>query len=237
MDSNPHRLAVLIDGDSIDPESLGRIMAKASRHGNVIMRRIYGNANKLSKWEECIRRHKITLVPNSAKYKNAADVAMIIDAVEIFCSGKIDGFCIVASDNDFAVLANWMRRKKILVVGMGSSNTPPLDFKYECDVFGYIEDLPPLDNLDPVVQMDLSSWREIVKKAVDISSGENGWVLLSKVGSNLTEIKPVLNLRAYCHSDLLSLVKSCTEFDVQESDSGEISIRTSNRRHAQSTEN
>ena len=229
MASNPRQLAVLIDGDSLDPGSLGRIMAEASRHGNVVIRRIYGNYDNLSYWAECIRHHKIKPVLNPARYKNAADIALIIDAVEVLCSGeKIDGFCIVASDNDFAVMANWIRRKEIFVVGIGSSKTPPIDFKYECDVFRYIEDLPPLDNPDPTVQRDLANWKEVVKKAVDVSAGENGWALLSKVGSNLKEIKPVLDLRSYCHNNLLSLVKSCTEFDVQESDSGEISIRTSN---------
>lgn len=96
------RLAVLIDGDFVKPEFLGRVLAEAGRRGTIDIRRIYGNEAKLSKWAECIDRHGITTVRNYAKGRNAADITLIIDAVDVLRSGKADGFCIVASDNHFA---------------------------------------------------------------------------------------------------------------------------------------
>ena len=157
MAFNSRRLAVLIDGDSIDSESLGRVMTETRRHGDVAIRRIYGNAGKLSDWGECIRRHEIESIPNSFSYKNAANVALIIDAVEILHSGKgINGFCIVTSDNDFAVLVKRFRNDGIFVAGIGRSKTPPLSFKEECNVFMYVEDLPRSDNPHPTSREVLS---------------------------------------------------------------------------------
>ena len=122
MTSEPRQLAVLIDGDSIDPEHLGRVLAKAGRYGTTSIRCIYGDHDKLSSWEECISNHGIESVPNSATYKNAADVMLIIDTAEILRSGRgIDGFCIIASDNDFAGLARWIRENKAYVAVIWSS--------------------------------------------------------------------------------------------------------------------
>ena len=229
MKSGSRRLAVLIDGDSLNPAFLGRVLAEAVEHGTVAIRRIYGNKPKLSAWEGCIRRHKIEAVPNHTGGKNVADVVMTIHAVEILRSRrKIDGFCIVASDNDFAGLANWLRWKGIFVMGIGSSSTPPEDFERECDVFKYVEKLPQSDNPSPAAQKALSGWKRMVKKTLRKAPRKNDWVLLSKVGSELKEDKPGMNLRDYCHGDLLSLVKSSADFEVKESESGETEIRLAN---------
>ena len=216
MEPEPRRMAVLIDGDSVEPALLGRMLAEASRHGTVEIRRIYGGREKLDSWKACISNHGIEPVPNEAGYKNAADVMLIIDAANILHRrNEINGFCIVASDNDFAGLARWMREQGVFVVGMGSKNTPPLDFKRECDKFKYAKELPPSDSPDPTAQRKLSVWKETVKEAVRISARAGGWAMLSDVGNRLRETKPTINYRDYCHSDLLPLVKSCPEFEVE----------------------
>ena len=134
MDSDSRRLAVLIDGDSINPAYFGRVLAEAAEHGTVEIRRIYGGHEKLDCWKKCISNHGIESVPNDAGYKNAADVMLIIDAANILHRrSEINGFCIVASDNDFAGLARWLREQGVFVIGIGSKDTPPLDFKRECD--------------------------------------------------------------------------------------------------------
>ena len=111
MASDLRRLAVLIDGDFVDPEYFGSVLSEAGRHGTVVTRRIYGNYKKLADWEECIRRHRIEIVPNYAEGSNAADFALTIDAVAMLCSGEVDGFCVVASDNHFASLIRRIHKR------------------------------------------------------------------------------------------------------------------------------
>ena len=221
MTFDSRRLAVLIDGDFVDPESLGRVIAEASRHGDVAIRRIYANPEKLSAWAECFRRHRIESIPNYSDGHNAADHTLIIDTVEMLCSRKkIDGFCIVASDDDFAGLVNWIRKKKVFVVGISSRDKSPSSFKKECDIFRYVEDLPQSDNPDPASQRMLSEWKEAVRNAIGMSASWDGWALMSEVGSHLEEIAP----HAYCHGNLLSLIKSCPEFKTREP--GQVRLRT-----------
>ena len=221
MTSEPRRLAVLIDGDYIDPAYFGRVLAEAGRHGIVDIRRIYANHVKLSCWEECISNHGIESVPNSATYKNAADVMLIIDAAEILRSGKgIDGFCIVTNDNDFAGLARWIREQGayIAVIWSSDQNEHTPSFEDECDAFMYVADLSHVDNQDLTAQRKLLGWKEAVIDAVRMTAQKGGWALLSDVGNKLKETERDFDYRAYCHSELLPLVKSCQEFEVQEPD-------------------
>ena len=221
MTSEPRRIAVLIDGDSIDPAYFGRVLAEADRHGTVDICRIYANHAKLSCWEECISNHGIESVPNSATYKNAADVMLIIDAAEILRSGKgIDGFCIVTNDNDFAGLARWIREKGAYVTVIWSSDQSKHapSFEDEYDAFMYVVDLPTADNPDLAAQRRLSGWKEAVMKAVRMKAQKGGWARLSDVGNELKETGHNFDYRTYCHSELLPLVKSCPEFEVQEPD-------------------
>ena len=217
MSSDLRQLAVLIDGDSIDPECLGRVLAEADRHGTVTIRRIYGDQDRLSYWEKCINNYGIESVPNSTTYKNAADVTLIIDAAEILRSGEkgIGGFCIVTSDNDFAGLARWIRKKGAYVVVIWSSSPHKHEpsFEDECDAFMHVVDLPQADDLDPAAKRKLSGWKGMARKAICMYAQEDGWALLSNVGESLKGINP----RDYCHSQLLSLMKSCQEFETRDS--------------------
>ena len=216
MDLSPRILAVLIDGDNIKPAYYGRVMAWAARHGTVSMRRIYGNIGKLSDWKGCISNHGLEPVPNCIEGKNVADVMLTIHAVEILRSEKgIDGFCIAASDNDFAGLANWLRGEGAFVVGTGSMETKPLEFKRECDCFEYVEDLPPEDDPDPVAQRKLSIWKDAVREAIQTSEQDDGWVLLADVGNKLKGAESGFDYSVYCHSDLLPLTQSCLEFETE----------------------
>ena len=216
MKPEPRLMAVLIDGDSVEPALLGRMLAEARQHGSLEIRRIYGSREKLDIWKACIGNHGIEPIPNDAGYKNAADVMLIIDAASMLHRRSgIGGFCIVASDNDFAGLARWLREQGVFVVGIGSKNTPPLDFKRECDKFKYAHELPPSDNPDPAAQRKLSAWEWEVREAVRLSARVDGWAFLSDVGNKLRETKSTINYRDYCYGDLLPLVKSCPEFEIE----------------------
>ena len=216
MDSDSRRLAVLIDGDFINPAHFGRVLAWATRHDVVAIRRIYGDHDKLERWKECISNHGIESVPSYAKYKNAADIVLAVHAAEILYSNKeIGGFCIVTNDNDFAGLVKWVRDKGayVAVVWSSSKDKHTPSFEDECDVFKYVDDLP-LPSADSLHA--LSDWKDAVKESIRIVAREDGWALLSDVGNKLKEIKPALKVRDYCHRDLLPLIESCKEeFEIE----------------------
>ena len=113
----PSRIAVLIDGDNAYLKYLERVMAEAGQHGAVVTRRIYGARVKLDSWLECIRRHGFK--PTYAEGPNAADKALVNDAMEMLRSGEVNGFCIVTSDKGFAKLAKQIREENAFVAGIG----------------------------------------------------------------------------------------------------------------------
>ena len=132
--------------------------------------------------------------------------------ITYLCSEKkIDKFCIVASDNDFTGLSNWLHGKGISVVGVVSKNTPPLSFMSECDDFAYVEELPQSGNPDPDAQAALSDWKDPVKDAIRTFAEKDGWALLSGVGNYLKHIERSLDYHAYCYEDLMRLLQSCPE--------------------------
>ena len=110
MAANPRRLAVLIDMDPEEPRMLGRILEKSATYGSVTIRRAYGNCQKLRDWAACLQCHEITPVDNYGSGANAADITLIIDAVDIYRTGRADGFCIAASDHHYTGLAHWLRQ-------------------------------------------------------------------------------------------------------------------------------
>ena len=209
---------MLIDGDFINPAHFGRVFAWVARSNEVIIRRIYGDHDKLEHWKECINNHGIESVPSYAKYKNAADIVLAVHAAEILYSNKeIGGFCIVTNDNDFAGLVKWIRDKGayVAVVWSSSKDKHTPSFENECNDFEYIDKLLLPDNPDPVAQRKLSGWKEAVMEPICMSAREGGWALLSDVGNKLKEIGHDFDYRAYCHGDLLSLVKSCPELETE----------------------
>ena len=216
MESRPRKLAVLIDGDSIDPTDFGRVFAWVAGRGEVVMRRIYGNHRKISNWRKCIDNHRIEPVNNYADGRNAADFTMTIDAMDIFHTWKdINGFCIVVADNHFASLARRLCKKEYFVAVLWNSrlNEPKPSFKDECNVFKHVDKLPPAD--DPEAQKDLSCWKDTVKEAIDVSPQEEGWALMSDVGNRLKAIEPNFTPSDYCHGKLFSLIESCSKFETE----------------------
>ena len=216
MKSRSCRLAVLIDGDHINPADFGRIFAWAVGRGEVVIRRIYGNRKTLSDWRKCINNHRIEPVSNHADGRNAADFTMTIDAMDIFHAWKdVNGFCIITADNHFASLTRRLCKEGYFMAVLWSSNLnePKPSFKDECNVFRHVDKLPPAD--DSEIQKDLAGWKDAVKEAIDRSPQEEGWVWMSDVGNRLKAIEPDFVPSDYCHGKLFSLIKSCPEFETK----------------------
>ncbi|HEV2727504.1 MAG TPA: NYN domain-containing protein, partial [Solirubrobacterales bacterium] len=144
--SESARLAVLIDADNARPSVVEGLLAEVAKYGVAGVRRIYGDwtTPNLAGWKAVLLDHSIQPV-QQFRYtvgKNATDSAMIIDAMDLLHSRRLDGFCIVSSDSDFTGLARRIREDGLLVIGFGERKTPR-PFVAACDRFVYTELLGP----------------------------------------------------------------------------------------------
>lgn len=135
------KLALLIDSDNVSPKYSQFIMEEASKHGNLIYKRIYGDWEKNnSGWRIPAMNNSIMPVQQNSYIagKNATDFSMIIDAMDILYTGNVDGFVLVTSDSDFTRLAIRLRESGMLVIGIGEVKTP-LAFTSSCHSFSYLD--------------------------------------------------------------------------------------------------
>ena len=139
-----NKIAILIDGDNAQSSLLQEMLVEAGKHGQVTVRRIYGDwtTNNMNSWKDVLNYHAFQPI-QQFRYtvgKNATDSAMIIDAMDILHSRVVEGFCLVSSDSDYTRLATRIRETGIFVMGIGEKKTPKA-FVNACDVFVFTENL------------------------------------------------------------------------------------------------
>ena len=144
MDLKPKKLAVLIDADNSSINSIEPVLEEIAKFGIASVKRVYGDwsSDTLKNWRDVLLPHAITPVQQFAytKGKDATDMILIIDAMDLLYSGALDGFCIVSSDSDFTPLASRIRESGLMVYGFGRKKTPEA-FKKACDKFIFVENL------------------------------------------------------------------------------------------------
>src|SRR3990170_1943605 len=149
------KLAVLIDADNIPYANVKGMMEEIAKYGTPTFKRIYGDWTKptTAGWKGVLLENAITPIQQYSytSGKNATDSAMIIDAMDILYTGRVDGFCIVSSDSDFTRLATRLREAGMKVIGIGEKKTPD-PFITACDKFIYIEILSSEDVNTPDVK-------------------------------------------------------------------------------------
>ena len=138
------KFAVLIDADNSSINAIASVLEEVAKYGIASVKRVYGDWSNdaLKKWRDVLLPHAITPVQQFAytKGKDATDMILIIDAMDLQYAGALDGFCIVSSDSDFTPLASRIRENGLSVYGFGKKSTPEA-FKKACDKFIYIENL------------------------------------------------------------------------------------------------
>ena len=228
MDQN-NNLAVLIDGDNIPSAQVKEMMEEIAKYGNPSIRRIYGDWTKphLSKWKNLLLENAITPIQQYGYTtgKNATDSAMIIDAMDILYSRKVNGFCLVSSDSDFTRLATRLREAGMQVIGIGEKKTPN-PFIVACDKFIYIEILKSRaanSENQKEKQQDKSSVDVVTKKVIQFIastiadvSDDDGWAFLGDVGGLLVKKQPNFDSRNFGFDKLTPLIKSIGEFEVEQ---------------------
>ena len=228
------KLAVLIDGDNIPSAYVKEMMEEIAKYGNPTIKRIYGDWTnpKLSKWKNILLENAITPIQQYGYTtgKNATDSAMIIDAMDILYSEKVNGFCLVSSDSDFTRLATRLREAGMNVIGIGEKKTPE-PFIVACDKFIYIEILrykseeseseyskskpSQKDNIDKITPKVI----QLISSTISDLADDDGWAFLGDVGNLLQKKQPNFDSRNYGFQKLTPLIKSIKKFEIEQRES------------------
>lgn len=237
------RLAVLIDADNVPYSNVKEMMEEIAKYGTPTFKRIYADWTKptVSGWKHVLLENAITPIQQYSytSGKNATDSAMIIDAMDILYSGRVDGFCIVSSDSDFTRIATRLREAGMKVFGIGEKKTP-MPFISACDKFIYIEILKnnkaPVKHpssafpkaakarTSPVAKETISqidnNLINLIYDSVNDLADEDGWAFLGNLGNLLLKKKPDFDARNYGFIKLAQLIKSTGLFEIDERKSG-----------------
>ncbi len=190
QDTQELKLAVLIDADNVPYSNVKGMMEEIAKYGTPTTKRIYADWTKPNAggWKSVLLEHAITPIQQYSYTvgKNSSDSAMIIDAMDLLYSDKVDGFCIVSSDSDFTRLAIRLRESGMKVIGIGEKKTPN-SFIVACDRFIYIE------VLDGAIKkkMPKSRLAEENKKVIDPSTSEQAKQKVAAKTVEKTEPKPL----------------------------------------------
>ena len=226
---------MLIDADNTSPQIAGGLFEEVAKFGEASVRRIYGDFSgpQLKSWSDILQKYAIDPYQQFAytKGKNASDIALVIDAMDLLHSGRFDGFCLVSSDSDFTRLASRMREQGADVYGFGAQKTPE-SFRQACRRFIYTENLLPAEVTSSVEapaaaepKRPPSAAIPLLETAISQIEGEDGWVLLGQVGTQLSNLYSDFDQRSYGHSKLIDLVRKTNAFDVERIDNGRVRIR------------
>jgi hypothetical protein len=239
------KLAVLIDADNVPYANVKEMFEEIAKYGTPTFKRIYADWTQptVSGWKKVLLENAITPIQqySYSTGKNASDSALIIDAMDILYTGKVDGFCIVSSDSDFTRLATRLREAGMKVIGIGEKKTLN-PFITACDKFIYMEILKP----EPAAPVEKSGKKvprnetksqnqplskidpeiiKLFKDSIDDLADENGWTFLGDLGNLMLKKKPDFDPRNYGYHKMLPLIKSMHLFEIDERDSGKHNIK------------
>jgi uncharacterized LabA/DUF88 family protein len=228
------RLAVLIDADNASAKIADGLFEEIAKIGEASVRRIYGDfSNARSRgWADILSKHAIIPQQQFAYTtgKNASDITLVIDAMDLLHSGRFDGFCLVSSDSDFTRLAARIREQGVDVFGFGEQKTPE-SFRQACRRFVYTENLLPVpaNTQDAAARstslQPLDAATPTIKKVITQMESEDGWVTLGEVGRQLANLASDFDPRTFGFRKLSDLVRKTNSFEIDEQNGRSMRIR------------
>lgn len=231
--SHTNSIALLIDADNAPAGKIEFILSELAAHGVVNIRRAYGNWTKsdLGGWIKVLHDNSIQPMQSFdlVKGKNATDMALVIDAMDLLYTKKLNTFCLVSSDSDFTPLIQRLRADGKEVFGFGEKKTPA-PFINACTRFIYLEEPKPAkpatakakteqtaDEVPAPNSHDLKGNAKLIKTlrtAVGASADEDGWANLASVGTRISNEGP-FDHRTYGFSKLVDLFEAIDLFEVK----------------------
>ena len=223
MPADTQLLAVLIDADNVPAKYADAILKEVTSYGEPGLRRVYGDwsSQQLSGWT--VTAQKLGLVQHqqtaNTKGKNASDIGLVIDAMDILHAGHFDGFVLVSSDSDFTRLASRIREQGLTVIGIGQAKAPDA-LKNACNRFVTIENIydepgprdPKPAKLD---QKKIADARRLIFDAMEKISPDSDWYTLGRIGQQIQADKPDFDTRSYGKKKLSDLIKELKVFEIK----------------------
>ncbi len=231
-ESQQSRIGVLIDADNAQPVVISQLLSEVAKYGIASVKRAYGDwtTPRLKGWKDVLNEHAIQPIQQFSytSGKNATDSAMIIDAMDLLYSNRLQAFCLVSSDSDFTRLATRLRESGMIVYGVGEKKTPR-PFVSACDKFVYTEILTEDEDEDddtPDVKTGSKKGTkelrqdtrlvQLLRNAALSAADDDGWSSLAVVGTYLANQSPDFDSRNYGYPKLSQLIAATQLFDMQE---------------------
>lgn len=221
--------AVLIDADNIPAQHAPVIIKEISRFADPGLRRVYGDwsSGHLANWLAQARDLGLTAQQSTANThrKNATDIDLVIDAMDILHSGRFDGFVLVSSDSDFTALASRIREQGLDVIGVGEEKKSAMSFRNVCTRFMLIDDLEKAPQ--PLPNVTVTNPKRTPKDAVSLiltamekMDRVEGWYPLSRLGAAIRADVQGFDSRKYGKAKLSGLVACLPQFQTRKTDAG-----------------
>lgn len=242
-----HNIAVLIDGDNASSKNIGAILNKISEFGTITLKKIYGDWSQtnLSGWQEAILQYAIDPMQQFAyvKGKNATDIALVIEAMDLLHSNKYDAFCLVSSDSDFTSLALRIRKNDIKVFGFGKQTTVK-SLQTACDEFFLVESLintqqPIKENsktAEPWSSEKLKNDIKLINALKDIITNtpkqKGNWLNYGTFGQEWKKKYAHISPKQYGYSKFINIIEKLDVFDILREPSA-IYIGLKEKKHGQ----
>lgn len=234
-------LAVLIDADNIPAKYAGAILKEITRYGEPALRRVYGDwsSDQLQNWKKEVV--KLGMVANqetaNTKGKNASDIGLVIDAMDILHTGRFDGFVLVSSDSDFTALANRLREDGVEVFGIGERKAPE-SLRNVCNRFILIENIVQSDkdtgkskaagngtSTEDGGKKPAMDVVPLVLKAMNNIDPDGEWYSLGQLGQYITRANPDFDPRTYGSAKLSDLLGKTKRFEVKKGQGNHLDVR------------
>lgn len=220
MNESNQKIALFIDADNAPASKFESVLSEVAKYGVVTIRKAYGNWKNpsLKPWEDLLNEYAIQPIQqyDLTKGKNASDIALVIDAMDIMYTKNIDVMCFVSSDCDFTPLVTRVLAEGKVVLGFGERKTP-LPFVNACSKFLYL-DRDIKNNNGKVEELkNIKSDTKLInllRQAIEATEEDNGWAHLGAVGSHISN-KTSFDTRNYGYKNLSSLFNAIDLFELK----------------------
>ena len=220
MDESKQKIALFIDADNAPANKFEDVLSEVAKYGVVTIRKAYGNwkAPTLKPWEDLLHEYAIQPIQqyDLTKGKNASDIALVIDAMDVMYTKNIDIMCFVSSDCDFTPMVTRALAEGKVVLGFGERKTPA-PFVNACSKFLFLDQEVKQNGTGQEKPKNIKSDTKLInllRQAIEATEDENGWAALGPVGSHISN-KTSFDPRNYGYKNLSSLFKAIDLFELK----------------------
>lgn len=220
MSESKQKIALFIDADNAPANKFEAVLSEVAKYGVVTIRKAYGNwkSPTLKSWEDLLHEYAIQPVQqyDLTKGKNASDIALVIDAMDVMYTKDIDVMCFVSSDSDFTPMVTRALAEGKVVLGFGERKTPS-PFVNVCSKFLFLDEPAKQNGTMPNQPKNIKSDTKLInllRQAIEATEEDNGWASLGGVGSHISN-KTSFDSRNYGYKNLSSLLKAIDFFEVK----------------------